>query len=85
MAKNSTLMSYQGLRSDTSYSGDNRNGVSLNRTLTTAPTAFTVGHWILARQNGEPLSAIAHKYCDQAIAGTNNKALQWLIQDLVRQ
>tara|TARA_B110000091_G_C13438957_1_gene319214 strand:+ start:263 stop:535 length:273 start_codon:yes stop_codon:yes gene_type:complete len=75
----SVLTSYQGARPETYYDCDKRKGKPLNYKLEIAPTAGTVGQWLLARKRGQPLSSIANKYCDQAMAGTSNKALQWLI------
>ena len=79
MSDSSILTSYQGGCPDTRYSNDRRYGKQLNYKLKTAPTAWVVGQWLLARKKGQPLSDIANKYCDQALAGTTNKALQWLI------
>ena len=73
------LVSYQGRDPKIFYAGDSRKGKQLNYKLDTAPTAWVVGQWLLARKRGQPLSSIANKYCDQAMAGTTNKALQWLI------
>lgn len=73
------LLSYQGRDPKIFYAGDSRKGKQPVQTVKTAPTAWVVGQWLLARKRGQPLSSIANKYCDQAMAGTTNKALQWLI------
>ena len=75
------LLSYQGRDPKIKYGGDSRKGKEPVQTVKTAPTAWVVGQWLLARQRGQPLSDLANKYCDQALAGTTNKALQWLIAD----
>jgi len=75
----SQLLSYQGRDPKIKYGGDSRKGKQHVQIAKTAPTAWVVGQWLLARKKGQPLSDIANKYCDQALAGTTNKALQWLI------
>jgi|TARA_B110000208_G_C11782142_1_gene434272 hypothetical protein len=71
------LLSYQGQNPKFEY-GDCRIGKELKSEVQT-PSAWVVGQWLLARKQGRVLSEIANRYCDQAIAGTQNKALQWLI------
>jgi|TARA_B110000211_G_scaffold130520_1_gene149983 hypothetical protein len=75
----SKLLSYQGRDPKVEYGGDCRFGKQPVQPAKIAPTAWVVGQWLLARKKGQPLSDIANKYCDQALAGTTNKALQWLI------
>tara|TARA_B110000879_G_scaffold135873_1_gene177602 strand:- start:99 stop:404 length:306 start_codon:yes stop_codon:yes gene_type:complete len=75
----SALTSYQGRDPKVEYGGDGLFGKQVVQPAKTAPTAWVVGQWLLARKKGQPLSDIANKYCDQALAGTTNKALKWLI------
>tara|TARA_B110000208_G_scaffold80141_1_gene102363 strand:- start:205 stop:474 length:270 start_codon:yes stop_codon:yes gene_type:complete len=77
----SKLTSFQGSQPEMYYGGDCRQGKKIIHTIDSPPTAWVVGQWLLARKRGQPLSPIANKYCDQAMAGTTNKALQWLISD----
>ena len=73
--------SYKGKHTVFYYGNDSQYGKQPVQPAKIAPTAWVVGQWLLARKKGQPLSDIANKYCDQALAGTKNKALQWLISD----
>ena len=73
--------SYKGKHTVCYYGNDSQYGKQPVQPAKIAPTAWVVGQWLLARKKGQPLSDIANKYCDQALAGTKNKALQWLISD----
>jgi len=75
------LNSYQGRDHNVYYENDGRNGKAYNYATETPAKAWVVAQFLLARQRGQPLSDLANKYCDQALAGTTNKALQWLISD----
>lgn len=83
MLQTDRLVSYQGRSNDTIYVSDCQRGKPLNCELKQSPHAWVVAQWLLARKNGQPISDIANKYCDQVIAGTDNKALQWFVQNVL--
>tara|TARA_B110000977_G_C10906281_1_gene427363 strand:+ start:337 stop:612 length:276 start_codon:yes stop_codon:yes gene_type:complete len=82
MSQTDKLVSYQGRKKDTLYSADCQWGKPLNCEMVQGPPAWLVAQWLLARKNDQPISDIANKYCDKVLAGTNNKALQWYIQNI---
>jgi len=78
------LNSYQGRDHNVYYENDGRNGKAYNYATETPAKAWVVAQWLHSREKGHVLSEISNKYCDQAILGTQNKALHWFISDALR-
>ena len=85
MIQTDKLVSYQGRSKNTLYVSDCQMGKPLNSEMVQGPPAWLVAQWLLTRENGQPISDIATKYCDRVLAGTNNKALQWYIQNILSE